>query len=368
MGPLIAVLGSADPERSYDPPMGDTEAALAAGEEIGAALAAAGCRIIVYSSEAQFVEDRVVTGYLTREDLPPGSVQVRPPYDEDAETDFPHLAERPEVFDVRNDPGADWEVGFYRSLREVDGVILVGGGRSTLVTGMICLAFGIPVYPVAWFGGASRKVWDTMNRSTHHATPDEVSAMGAQWRPGSAQRLVEVLGAQRERRAEKQREEARSRRGATLRAGLGAATGMLLLLLGFATIPLTYAVESSTAVNLTALIIGALATGTSGAITRTVFERETHWARTAVLGMSAGGIAFLLFVSAQLAASPDILAGEGVRRLLFFVLAVGYVSGFTFDAVYNRLKQTEPPVPPVVPGLPAGVPGGATPPQGPGGA
>ncbi|MCW8381524.1 hypothetical protein [Streptomyces justiciae] len=367
MGPLIAVMGSADPGRRLDPPLTDADGALTACEEIGAELAADGCRIIVYSSEAQFIESRVVTGFLTREDLPEGSVQVRPPY-EDGDIDFPQRDERPEVFDLRYEPGNDWEISFYRSLRDVDGVILVGGGRSTLVTGMICLAFGIPVYPLAAFGGSARKVWETMNRSTHHATADEVSAMGAQWGPGSAQRLVRLLGTQRERREEKQREEARSRRGATLRAGLGAVTGMLLLLLGFATIPLTYAVESSTAVNLSALIVGALATGTSGAITRTVFDRETHWARTAVLGMSAGGIAFLLFVSAQLAASPDILAGEGVRRLLFFVLAVGYVSGFTFDAVYNRLKQTEPPAPPVIPGLPTGVPGGATPPQSPGGA
>ncbi|MFJ5263955.1 hypothetical protein ACIQAC_26180 [Streptomyces sp. NPDC088387] len=363
MGPLIAVVGSADPGRSFDPPLTDPGAALTACEEIGAELAASGCRIIVYSSEPQFIENHVVTGFLTRDDLPPGAVQVRPPYD-DGRTDFPHRDDRPEVFDVRHEPDGDWQVSFYRSLREVDGVVLVGGGRSTLITGMICLAFGIPLYPLAGFGGAARKVWETMNRAGHHATPDAVNTMGAPWAPGSAQRLVRGLAAQQERRAEKQREEARARRGATLRAGLGAVTGMLLLLLGFATIPLTYAVDSSIAVNLSALVVGALATGTSGAITRTVFDHETRWARTAVLGMSAGGIAFLLFVSAQLAASPDILAGDGVRRLLFFVLAVGYVSGFTFDALYNRLKQAEPPAPPPLSGLPTGVPGGAAVPGG----
>ena len=367
MGPLIAVLGSADPGRKFDPPLMDADAARTACEEIGAQLAADGCRLIVYSSEGQFVEGRAVAGYLTDDNLAPGSIQVRPPYD-DGDIDFPMRDERPEVFDIRYEPSGDWEVNFYRSLRDVDGVVLVGGGRATLTPGMICLAFGIPVYPLACFGGSARKVWETMNRSIHHADPDEVSTMGAQWGPGSAQRMVRLLAAQRERRKEKQREEARQRRGLALRTGLGALTGMLLLLLGLAAIPLTYAVDSSMPVNLTALIVGALATGTSGAITRTVFDHETHWARTAVLGMSAGGIAFLLFVSAQLAASPDILAGGGVRRLLFFVLAVGFVAGFTFDALYNRLRQAEPPAPPALPGLPTGVPGGAKPSQEPGGA
>ncbi|MFE2297504.1 hypothetical protein ACFXAW_04830 [Streptomyces sp. NPDC059445] len=321
------------------------------------ALAEGGCRLIVYSSEAQFVEDQVVSGYLSHADLPPGSIQVRPPYD-DGETDFPLRDERPEVFDVRHDPAGDWEIGFYRSLREVDGVVLVGGGRSTLNTGMICLAFGIPVYPVACFGGAARKVWETMNRSSHHASADEVSAMGAEWGSGSARRLVELLHVQRSRRGERQREEARSRHRAALRAGLSTVAGLLLLCLGLGTIPLTYAVDANAAVNLSALIVGALATGTAGAITRTVFDRGTSWARTAALGTSAGAVAFLLFVSAQLAASPDILAGEGARRLLFYVLAVAFVSGFTSDKLYGRLKQTEPPVPPTLPVLPTDTPSG----------
>lgn len=358
MRPLIAVVGSVDPDRTYDPPLADAAPVLTACEEIGTALAEAGCDLVVYSSEAQFVEDRVVTGYVAHGDLPPGSVQVRPPYGE-AETDFPMLAERPEVFDVRYEAGENWETSFYRSLREVDGVVLLGGGRSTLITGMVCLAFGVPMATVPRFGGAGRTVWDTMNRTPHHATADEVSAMGAEWGAGSALRLVRLLLVQGERRDEQQREESRSQRRAAWRSGFGIAFGLLLLCVGLAMIPLAYALKASAFVNLTSLVVGALATGTSGAITRNAFDRGEHWARTAALGMSAGAVSFLLFVSAQLAASPEILTGEGARRLLFFVLTVGFVSGFTFDALYGRLKQADPQAPPSVPLPTSPPPGGA---------
>jgi hypothetical protein len=355
MRPLIAVVGSADPARVYEPPLAAGEKAQGACEEIGAALAGAGCDLVVYSSEAQFVEDWVITGYLSRGDAVPGSVQVRPPYG-NVETDFPMLDEHPEVFDVRYEPGEEWESSYYRSLAEVHGVVLIGGGQSTLITGMICLAFGIPVYAVACFGGAGCTVWDVMNRVAHHIPQEEISAMGAEWGRGSAARLVRLLRAQRERKEERRRQDARAVRGAAWRSAFGITVGLLLLCLGLAMVPLTYAVDASAAVNLTGLIVGALSTGTSGAITRNAFDRGEHWARTAALGMSAGAVAFLLFVSAQLAASPDILTGEGARRLLFFVLSVGFVSGFTFDAVYGRLKQTEAPLPP--PPAPPGVPSG----------
>jgi hypothetical protein len=353
---LIAVVGSADPGREYEPPLVAGHRVEGACGQIGAALAEAGCDLVVYSSEAQFVEDWVITGYLAHGEPEPGSIHVRPPYG-DVDTDFPLLDERPELYDVRYESGSEWESGYYRSLAEVHGVVLIGGGRSTLITGMVCLAFGIPVYAAACFGGAGRKVWDVMNRVERHLTPEEVSAMGAEWGRDTAARLVRILAAQRERKDERRRLDARAVRRAAWRSAFGITVGLLLLCLGLGMIPLTYALDASAAVNLTGLIVGALATGTSGAITRNAFDRGEHWARTAALGMSAGAVAFLLFVSAQLAASPDILSGEGARRLLFFVLTVGFVSGFTFDAVYGRLKQAEPPRPPP-PGPPAGPPNG----------
>lgn len=344
MRPLIAVVGSADSARGYRPPITGGETVPLAGEQIGAALANAGCDLMVYSSEAQFIEDSVVTGYLSQGQVRDGSIKVRPPYG-DGETDFPMLADRPEAFEVHVETGDDWEVSFYRSLRDVHGIVLIGGNRSTMVTGLVCLTFGIPVVPVACFGGAARRVWDVMNRVPHHATAQEVSAMGADWTDGLAPRLVRLLLSQRRRQDAADQAQDRARRSAAWHSALAITVGLLLLCVGLATVPLAYAFDANVPVNLTALIVGALATGTAGAITRNTFDHGEYWARTAALGMSAGAVAFLLFVSAQLAASPGMLAGEGARRLLFFVLTVGFVSGFTFDAVYDRLKQTDPPVP-----------------------
>ncbi|WP_039804862.1 hypothetical protein [Nocardia araoensis] len=59
----------------------------------------------------------------------------------------------------------DWEASYYRSLREADGVVLIGGGRTTLITAMVAMAFDIPLTPVAACGGAARKTWASMGRA-----------------------------------------------------------------------------------------------------------------------------------------------------------------------------------------------------------
>jgi len=79
----------------------------------------------------------------------------------------------------------------------------------------------------------------------------------------------------------------------------------------------------------------------AGALIRTSLEAGRNWARAAVLGGTAGLIAGLLFVASQLVGAPDVLEtndAQGVRRLLFFVLPIGFVVDLTFDAVYGRLR------------------------------
>ena len=57
--------------------------------------------------------------------------------------------------------------------------------------------------------------------------------------------------------------------------------------------------------------------------------------------MVAGAVAGLLFVAAQLATTPDVLDGPAARRLLLFVLPVGFIAGLTFDAVYSKLRTQD---------------------------
>ena len=55
--PLIVVIGSADASRTdYDPPLALVPQAAGAAEDIGGALAKAGCRLIVFSSDPAYLE------------------------------------------------------------------------------------------------------------------------------------------------------------------------------------------------------------------------------------------------------------------------------------------------------------------------
>ncbi|WP_459647038.1 hypothetical protein [Kitasatospora sp. Ki12] len=327
-------------------PTGDSEradgsvSAARAAEEIGAALAVRGCELMVYSSSPAFLEHHVVTGYLAGAPISARSIRVRPPFDH-PRIDFAQMDQHEEAFEVRHEAGEDWEVAFYRSLSEVQGIVLIGGGRTTLVTAMVGLAFEIPLAPVATFGGGARKAWETLGRVRNQATEDEISDLGAGWRPGSGERVVEILLEQHRRRLTQQRQREEGRRSQARRAGLGLLVGTVMLLAALATIPLTYATTGSASLNLTALILGSLLAAISGAITRTSVDRGGDWYRASALGMAAGAVAFLLFVTAQLATSPDILAGPGARRLLFFVVSVGFIAGFTSDAVYAKLRQQD---------------------------
>ncbi|MGE5762679.1 MAG: hypothetical protein ACM3ZF_01965 [Mycobacterium leprae] len=53
--PLVAIVGSVDPTRSYDPPLRHPDVAAAAAGALGRELAGQGCDIVVYPSDPRFV-------------------------------------------------------------------------------------------------------------------------------------------------------------------------------------------------------------------------------------------------------------------------------------------------------------------------
>ena len=93
--------------------------------------------LVVYSTSPKFVSEAdVVRGYVASGEAAPGSVHVRSPM---GTGNFAEYADHAELFDVAFDSSADWEVSYYRSLVACDGVLVMGGGRSTFVTGLIAL-------------------------------------------------------------------------------------------------------------------------------------------------------------------------------------------------------------------------------------
>lgn len=339
--PLIAIVGSVDPSRAQELHLHNTDQASSACAALGRELAAQGLNIVVYSSAAEFVEGDVVRGYAASGDVPVRSIQVRAPQ-RSAAIQFPEARGRAALFDYRPDASEDWEVSFYRSLVETDGVLLVGGGRSTYTTGLIALAFGIPMVAVASFGGRAVGVWEALDRVHNDAEVEEIALMGnASWRDDMVAPLVRSLVLQGQRRMAKREAERRDARREARHSAVSLLVAAICVLLAFGAIPLSYAFTPGTGTSIAFLIAAPLLAAIAGAIVRHSFDEGHQWFRTAVLGMAVGGVSALLFVAAQLLTAPDVLTSPDARRLLWFVVPVGFIAGLTFDVVYRKLRAQD---------------------------
>jgi hypothetical protein len=353
MGPLIAIVGCASDARKDELGLREPAQARKAAEEIGRELAKAGCRILVYSSSPDFIEFDVVRGFVASKSAKRGSIQVRYPLKE-PQPAFPDQAGNEELFEWRPDRSADWEVAFYRSMEEVDGMLVVGGGESTLIGGLVAMGHRVPILTLAAFGGAAAKVWDSLSFERDLVTREDISLMGGpQLSPELAAECVRSLLGQRERL----RKEVEMRRLEELRASGAvkrqAIVAMVLFIVALAAVPIAWA-ESGIGYRglLWLLFFSPLLGGVSGATIRMVFDTRqgtvpltphSAWI-TSALGLVAGGVSGLLFISAQLSAIPsetsDIVAKlqqAQASRLVPFALGIGFIAGLTLDAVFRKL-------------------------------
>jgi hypothetical protein len=340
VNPVVAIVGSADPLRTYQPPVREPDLAVRAATELGRALAEQGFGIIVYSGDSGYIETSVVEGYVASGHARPGSILVSGKYGPGGPR-FAGYHEHRELFRVLPTDSPDWEVGFFRSLIEADGLLAIGGGRSTFNAGLIAISLRRPVVALASFGGGAEKVWKILARDRGDVTDAELSLMADQWREDTASRLVTALADQAERRRQREQLAARTANSELRRTTLGLSIGLVLLVLMLALIPLYYAVPAGTVASMAVLSGAPLLAAACGAIVRAVSTGEDGWLRTSLLGSAAGVTVFLLFVAAQLTTSPDVLQGDGGRRLIFFVLPVAFVAGLTFDAVYAKLQAQD---------------------------
>ena len=64
-----------------------------------------------------------------------------------------------------------------------------------------------------------------------------------------------------------------------------------------------------------------------------------------IVGLVAGGIATVLFVTAQLTADPSLAAGDHAadyaRRSIPWAVGIGFLAGFTSDAVFAKLASQD---------------------------
>ena len=112
------------------------------------------------------------------------------------------------LFNFKPDTSPAWEVSFYASLRQVDGLLMLGGGPSSMTAGVVAMGHGKPICAVASFGGYSKKIWELLPVQQKLLTAEEIFAMAEQWRPELAKRYVEILLRQLDQLARAEQEEA----------------------------------------------------------------------------------------------------------------------------------------------------------------
>jgi hypothetical protein len=341
MGPTVAVVGSAAGGRTYDPPIYDIDATTVAAEEIGRELANQGCRLVVFSNKADFIESAVVRGFACSDDAKPKSIEVRPPL-KSALPGFPEMQLKPDLFEVRPEPTTDWEVSFYRSLLSVDALLLIGGGRSTFDAGLIALSRPIAIAPIATFGGAAEKAWKRAREESSLATEEDLAPLASQWRAGSAEAVVASLLHQHRRRLDEDRRRRDEMRADARRKIRGVLAAAVYLVLALASIPAFTKWGTGATVAVALLVFGPLLAGASGALIRdALFDEARTSLRDGVLGAAAGGLSGILFIAAQVVTNPDLLKGESASRLIYFVVPVGFAAGLAFDHVLAKLRRTD---------------------------
>jgi hypothetical protein len=345
--PIIAIVGNVK----------TNPAAPTAAETLGRELAKAGLRILVYSSGADYLEGRIVRGYVASRVASRHSVQVRYPLNGDKPA-FPEQESNSEVFDWRPDQSQDWEMSFYQSLNEVDGILLMGGGDSTMIAGLVAMGHGMAVLTMAGFGGKAAKVWERLQLGRDLPDADEISLMARPgWTDDQAVECAKALKDQIARKAERERqkrlEEIRRETSVARHAGFA----LLLFVLAFASVFVAWSVPMTNPIYAICLLFfSPLLAGVAGSTIRLVFDLRQGSApltpqsaiTTAALGLVAGGMAGLLFITAQVTTAPpvsgqagQIIAIDQARKLVAFGVLIGFIAGLTLDAVFRKLIASD---------------------------
>jgi hypothetical protein len=336
IGPLILISGSAEPGRNdYKPPIPDANAAAAAAERIGAALANAACRIAVFSAEPRFMKAAVVHGFvnaLGAKAKKKGLVQVRAPAT--APVPFPERVKNPDVFIDMPDQYDHWIRSFLRASRDADGVVLIGGGRSTLVMGHIALAFHLPTLPLAGFGGAAQDIWKSIRPGDDLPTAGECQVMVERnVTDAHATELVAVLLAQRQRRTDQANAAADAermrKRWLTTRAVAGVAVLIAAALLGSGASLLD---QTSGWRQLALYMIGPLGGCAAALVGSSILDDPPRTTlHTGLLGFFAGFLAALLYLLALISSGKDATKVQTIA--LWFALGTGIAAGFAAERV-----------------------------------
>jgi hypothetical protein len=267
------------------------------------------------------------------------------------EAAFAEQTTNSELFDWRPDHAPDWDMSFYLSISEVQGVLLLGGGPSTLIAGAVARGHQLAIVALPGFGGKAEQVWQNLRPGLDQANSDEISLMARpDWSDEMGAQCVKALQDQLARKAEsvwqKRLEEVRKETSVRRRAVVAG----LLFAAALAMVPISAWKNPRLWIVMAALFVCPALAGISGATIRLVFDQRQgslplspqSAITTGALGLIAGGVAGLLFITAQMAtaAEPGSLPVQAAR-LVPFCFLIGFTAGMTLDAVFRKLIATD---------------------------
>jgi hypothetical protein len=362
----IAVFGSVDSTRTALA-IKNPDSARAAAYCIGSALAERSCGIMVYSGDPNFIESDVVSGFAASDKAQTESIRViyarKSP-----QPLFKEQQLKPSCFKFRIDSNPNWEVSFYRSLDRADGVVLVGGGQSTFVGGILAAIRSTPTAALEAYGGAASSVWELLTPSEGIITEDEKNLMAEETTSEEwAGRIVDSLLSQKTRKLSAWRKQDDIQQARRRSLFLEAMAAVILLCSGLTLFVLTWDADVDRSRLLAAIVAAPTLAGGSASLVRNLWEQVTDApilhrpvVLMALLGSVAGAISGLLYIVAQLTA---LLPGDHGKlapiagRLVPFALLTGFLAGFAADAFFRRIRDKEvPQVEAPVFRLPAGHP------------
>jgi hypothetical protein len=363
----IAIIGSIDPSRpDYDPPLRNLNASADAARALGKELARAKHPILVFSSNPSFIEAGIVAGYIASGEAQRNSIIMLYPRRKDPKIHgkFAEQDTHTNLFDPKTDTHPRWEVSYYQSLRDVEGILVVGGGRSTLILGLMALANRMPIVSVACFGGNAEEIW-TLSKDKPWITSKDWNEMGSDgWADEMAEPLVESFTNQRAKINEllevegKKKEQVQKERDhrSMIAIGFGLVAAVFTIIGVFG--KFLFRMENGwLGIYSICFLVVPISSGIAGSMFFTLRQDRKSGGtllppsikETIAHGLWAGLGSAILFFLSQVTTNRDIKSlakavAEGIGGfdiLLLFSLMIAFIAGLTYEAVFGKWEAVD---------------------------
>jgi hypothetical protein len=323
------------------------DAIQAAAREIGKALGAQGHVVLVGTDDPIDIDPSVAAGVLEAGNAA-ARVEVHVPHGM-AE---PYAAKRPEALKVVRHQFPDWDVTNMEVLRRADAVVALAGRAGVVQAGVQGWTHGVPVIPVAEFGGGAKKLWDygSSRRADFYRgalQDEEIDRLAAPW--GTT--LDAAFVVQMIERVAKAARLARTSPGMIL-GSLATLLAALVAWVLFLTFPYVFApwLEGwSKALSLPLLFLSVSAAGFLGASMQTLRAIRAGGTVTprvilldTGLGVAAGVVVAMLYLLAQIAVAGEVKPIEEAKDYVRVTLIVSMASLFAslyLDAALARFDK-----------------------------